>query len=298
VKKVFVDCTPELHELFKSENLNVPNDLEIYDGTFDDIELSAWCDGAETILVEHTNIPDSILTKNPTLRHIVFMGTGAASYINLPLAKEAGIEVSTVAGYGNRAVAEHAIALMFSGARRIVNMDRNVRSGNWSPKSGFQLQGTRLAVIGLGGVGLEVAGIAKALGMEVRGWNYTPLDVEFYCGELQEVLKDADIVTLHLALNSQTSGLIDLELLKLPKPGFIFVNTARDALVKAGALREALEVDLIGHAALDVFDVEPLPIGHWLLNRQNVTLTAHAAYMTNEAYRALWQKTLERLVAQ
>lgn len=296
MKKVFVDCTPELHQLFESESLTVPDDLEIRDGTFDDAELSAWCDGAETILVEHTNIPDSILTSNSSLRHIVFMGTGAASYINLPLAKEVGIKVSTVAGYGNRAVAEHAIALMFAGARKIAEMDRDIRAGDWLPKSGIQLQGKRLAVIGLGGVGLEVAGIAKALGVSVSGWNYTPLDVDFYSGDLSEVLKNADIVTLHLALNPETHGLIDLELLKLPKHGFIFVNTAREQLVKAEDFRHALDVNLIGHAALDVFDVEPLPSGHWLLDRQDVTLTAHAAYMTNEAYRALWQKTLEKLV--
>ncbi|MDN7559102.1 NAD(P)-dependent oxidoreductase [Burkholderia orbicola] len=297
MKKVFVDCTPELHELFESENLSVPDDIEIHNGTYNDAELLAWCDGAETIMVEHTNIPDSVLADSQTLRHIVFMGTGAASYINLPLASRRGIKVSTVAGYGNRAVAEHAIALMFAAARKIAQMDLEIRAGNWVPMSGIQLQGKRLAVVGLGGVGLEVAGIGKALGMDVRGWSYTPLDAEFYRANLEEALEDAEFVSVHLALNPETSGLIDLRLLQLAKPGFIFVNTARDALVKTDDFRLALESGLIGHAALDVFDVEPLPAEHWLLGKSNVTLTAHAAYMTKEAYRSLWQKTVEKLAA-
>ncbi|WP_063812820.1 NAD(P)-dependent oxidoreductase [Burkholderia cepacia] len=295
MKKVFIDCTAELRTVIIEQGLRIPDGMEICDGSFDSRQISEWCKGASVVLVEHTSIPDDVLVNNTSLREIVFMGTGAASYINLDLARSAGIAVSTVSGYGDRAVAEHTIALMFSGARRVADMDRAIRDGNWNPLSGIQLQDKRLAVIGLGGVGTAVGRLAESIGMQVQGWNATERDVSFYCPDVRQVLKDADVVTIHLALNEQTRGLLDYELLSLPKAGFLLVNTARAALLDALAFREGLISGQIGYASLDVFDEEPLPSDDWLRSRPNVTMTAHAAYMTTEAYSSLWRKTLEHV---
>lgn len=295
MKKVFLDCTAELRAVIAEQGLRVPDGMEIHDGSYDSREISEWCKGAAVVLVEHTSIPDDVLINNTSLREIVFMGTGAASYINLDLASSAGIAVSTVSGYGDRAVAEHTIALMFAGARRVADMDRGIRDGNWNPLSGIQLQDKRLAVIGLGGVGTAVARLAQSIGMQVQGWNAVERDISFYRPDIRQVLTNADVVTVHLALNEQTRGFLDSELLSLPKAGFLFVNTARAALIDTRAFREGLASGKIGYASLDVFDEEPLPSDDWLRSQPNVTMTAHAAYMTTEAYSTLWQKTLEHV---
>ena len=295
MKKVFLDCTAELRAVIDQQALRIPGGMEIHEGSFDSRQISDWCKGAAVVLVEHTSIPDDVLIDNPSLREIVFMGTGAASYINLELAKNAGIAVSTVSGYGDRAVAEHTVALMFAAARRIADMDREIRRGNWEPLSGIQLQDKKLAVIGLGGVGTAVGRLAESIGMQVSGWNIVERDVGFYCSDIRKVMQDADVVTVHLGLNGQTRGFLSQELLSLPKKGFLFVNTARAALVDSGAFREGLVSGQIGYASLDVFEEEPLPQGDWLRSQSNVTMTTHAAYMTTEAYRSLWLKTLEHV---
>ncbi len=104
----------------------------------------------------------------------MFLGTGASSYMDVPALKALGVTVHTIKGYGDRAVAEHTIALMFACARELARMDRGVRAGLWVPLEGMQLQGKTLGVIGLGGIGREVARIARGIGMEVIAWNRTP----------------------------------------------------------------------------------------------------------------------------
>ncbi len=292
MKKVFIDCTADLRAVIDEHGLRVPEGMEIRDGSCDSREMSEWCRGATVVLVEHTSIPDEMLVNNTSLREIVFMGTGSASYINLELADRAGISVSTVSEYADRAVAEHAIALMFAGARRVTDMDRDIRLGRWAPLSGMQLQGKRLAVIGLGGIGTAVAQLAESIGMHVLGWNRTARNVSFYCPDIRQVLQGADVVTVHVTLNEQTRGFLDRELLSLPKRGFLLVNTARAAVLDRLAFQDGLASGQIGYASVDVFDEEPLPSGDWLRSQPNVTMTAHAAYMTTEAYCSLWQKTL------
>jgi D-3-phosphoglycerate dehydrogenase len=125
----------------------------IHIGSPDADEIRLLCREAEVVLVEHSFVPDVLFRGNDTLREIVFMGTGAGSYTNLSAAEAAGVNVSTVSRYGDRAVAEHTIALMFAGARQIAQMDRDIRGGVWTPLLGRQLQGRKLTVLGLGGVG-------------------------------------------------------------------------------------------------------------------------------------------------
>lgn len=221
------------------------------------------------------------------------MGTGASTYIPLEEAKRLGIPVSTTPGYANRAVAEHALALLFAATRQIARMDRDIRAGVWNPLGGVQLKGRRVAVVGLGGIGEEFANMADGLGMQVAGWNYHARELPYFTNDLDAALTGAEFVSLHLALNAQTHGIIDERRLRLLAPGAILVNTARSQLVDEAALISALRSGALGHAALDVFVTEPLPKDSAMARLDNVTLTSHAAYMTGEAYAELWRRTIE-----
>src|SRR5690606_16392105 len=151
-------------------------------------------------------VPASVLDACPSVRAIVFMGTGAGTYIDLDDAARRGITVRTTPGYGDRAVAEHAMALMFAAARRIACADYEIRQGLWRPSGGLQLQGLKLAVVGMGGIGTCMADLALAIGMRVSGWNRTPRDHGAFVADLDEALTNADVVSLHLALNAHTKG--------------------------------------------------------------------------------------------
>jgi D-3-phosphoglycerate dehydrogenase len=205
-----------------------------------------------------------------------------------------GIEVHTIKGYGDVAVAEHTVALIFACCRELARMDRAVRAGVWDPLESMQLAGKTLGLIGLGGIGTEVARIARGIGMDVVAWNRSPRpDAGLPLVELDALLARADVISLHLALNDETRGLIDRKRLARAKPGLILVNTARGALVDEAALIEALQSGHIRHAGLDVFHNEPLEPTHPLARLENVTLTSHAAFRTLEASMTLMRRAID-----
>src|SRR5262249_18755931 len=208
---------------------------------------------------DHSYMPTELVAQCASLKHIVFLGTGASSYMDVPALAARGVTVHTIKGYGDRAVTEHTIALMFACARGLARMDRATRAGTWTPLEGMQLQGKTLGVIGLGGIGSEVARIARGIGMEVIGWHRTRRD-DSPCPvvALDDLLARADIVSLNLSLNDDTRGLIDRNRIAQMKPGVILINTARGALVDEAALIEALRSGQIAQAGLDVFHAEPL----------------------------------------
>lgn len=292
VRAVFVDCTPELRKVIQDRDLNVPETVHVHEASPGADELVAMCRDADVVFVEHTVIPAAVLDACPSIRAIVFMGTGAGTYVDLDDAARRGITVRTTPGYGDRAVAEHALALAFAAARKIARGDREIRRGQWRPEGGLQLHGSKLAVVGMGGIGTCLADMGGALGMTVAGWNRTPRDHPAFTADLDEALRGAAVVSLHLGLNAQTSGIIDARRLSLPQPGFILVNTARARLVDEEALLAGLASGRIGHAALDVFPEEPLPADNPYIRLDNTTLSAHVAYMTDAAYEELWLRTL------
>jgi D-3-phosphoglycerate dehydrogenase len=201
------------------------------------------------------------------------------------------VRVRKVTGYGDRTIAEHTLALIFATVRRIAIMDRQIRSGTWRTDAMYELQGKTLGIIGLGGVGRTMAQLATALGLKVIGWNRSevPADVPCRIMALDDVLAEADIVSLHLALNEQTRGIVDQRRLRLMKPGAVFVNTARGALVDEPALTELLASGALAGAGLDVFAEEPLPRTHPLTRLDNVVLSAHAAWVSPDAGRRLFR---------
>src|SRR6185437_5391401 len=190
--------------------------------------------------------------------------------------------------------AEHTIALMFAAARNIARMDREVRDGIWAPQEGVQLLGKTLGIIGLGGIGAEVARIAKGMGMQVIAYNRTPrpiIGVELV--DIDTLLAKSDVVSLNLVLNEETREFLSKGRIARMKPGAIFVNTARGALLNEAALVEALKNGTIGHAALDVFHEEPLKVDHPMAKLTNVTLSAHAAFRTLEASMTLLRRAID-----
>jgi D-3-phosphoglycerate dehydrogenase len=178
---------------------------------------------------------------------------------------------------------------MLAASRRVAEMDRAVRLGQWEPLEGMDLAGKRLGVIGTGGIGATFMGLAAAFGMDVVAWNRsTPTrSLSGPLVPLDELLTTSDVVSLHLALNNETRGFLDAPRLARLRPGAILINTARGALIDETALIAGLAVGRPRHAALDVFAEEPLPSGHPLTGLSNVTLTSHAGYKTPEASRRL-----------
>jgi len=159
-----------------------------------------------------------------------------------------------------------------------------MRAGNWLREDGMQLTGKTLGLIGYGGIAAEVARIARGSGMRVIAWNRTPKQadgVEFVA--LERLLADSDVMSLHLLLNDETRGFLNAGRIAAMKPGVIFINTARGALVDEAEMIAALKSGHIRHAGLDVFNTEPLPADHELTRLQNVTLSAHSAFRTPEA---------------
>lgn len=247
-------------------------------------ELPAVLAGADVAIVDHTHLPLDIVAQCPSLKHVVFLGTGPRSYMDVDALEARGIPVHIIKGYGDTAVAECAIALMWAAAKGFAGMDRAMRAGRWLRTDGVQLTGKTLGLVGFGGIASEVARIALGAGMKVIAWNRSEKacpGVEFV--DLDTVLATADVLSLHLLLVDETRGLISAERIAAMKPGVILVNTARGALVDEPALIAALRSGHIRHAGLDVYAVEPLPPDHPFTTLENVTLSAHSAFRTPEA---------------
>ncbi|MDC7788484.1 NAD(P)-dependent oxidoreductase [Rhodoplanes sp. TEM] len=294
MKALFIDCNQQLEPVFA--RVHRPDDPPIAVNTapFTAADLPRLLAGCAIVLDDHSYMPTEQIAQCKDLRHIVFLGTGAASYMNVAELNDLGVTVHTIKGYGDTAVAEHTVALMFACARDVALMDRTVRAGTWKPLEGMQLLGKTLGVVGLGGIGSEVARIAAGIGMTVVAWNRTPRpQAGVRQVGLDELLATSDVVSLNLVLNDETRGLIDARRLALMKPGAILVNTARGALVDEAALIDALASRRIRHAGLDVFHAEPLKADHPLAGLDNVTLTAHAAFRTAEASETLLRRAID-----
>jgi len=285
VRGVFVDANGSLADIF--ERLNKSGDPPVRINRDADIaadQMPGLLDGAEIVIIDHTALPTEVARKCSGLKHVVFLGTGAHSYMNPEELAELGIEVHLIKGYGDTAVAECAIALMWAAARGIAAMDREMRAGNWLREDGMQLTGKTLGLIGFGGIAAEVARIALGSGMRVIAWNRSPkrfAGVDFV--DIDTLLAQSDVVSLHLLLNDETRGFLSAKRIAVMKPGVILVNTARGAMVDEAAMIEALKSGHIRHAGLDVFNIEPLPADHPLTKLSNVTLSAHSAFRTPEA---------------
>jgi len=285
VRGVFVDANDSLAEIFERQRRDGDPDISV--NLDPNIKADAWpalLGGAEIGVVDHTALPTEVAKRCKGLKHVVFLGTGARSYMNPDELAELGITVHLIKGYGDTAVAEAAIALMWASARVIPWMDREMRRGNWLREDAMQLTGKTIGLIGFGGIAAEVARIASGSGMKVIAWNRTPKtapNVEFV--SLEKLLADSHVVSIHLLLNDETRGFLSRERIAAMRKGVILVNTARGAIVDEQAMIDALKTGHIRHAGLDVYNIEPLPADHPLTKISNVTLSAHSAFRTPEA---------------
>ncbi|MBI4233490.1 MAG: glycerate dehydrogenase [Chloroflexi bacterium] len=248
-----------------------------------------------------TPLTAKVLRQCPHLKHIAVFGIGVDN-IDLAACQELGITVTNTPGYSAAAVAEAAIALALAVVRRIPQNDRLIRQDGWAREPVGQLHGKTLGVIGVGAIGQRTARLGAALGMRVIAWTFHPsperaqeYGVEFL--SLGELLRAADVVSLHLPLTEASRGLLGRRELGLMKPTAVLVNTARGAIVDEEALAEALRERRIGGAGLDVFAVEPLPPGHPLKALDSVVLSPHNAAMTPETALAGLQMVAENIAA-
>ena len=285
MRAVFVDAIEELALIMERLRENGDIAVKIHrDADVTPAELPEVLDGAEIAIVDHTYLPTEIAKQCPNLKHVVFLGTGARSYMHIEELAGLGIEVHLIRGYGDTAVAECAIALMWAGARGLAQMDREMRAGNWLRDEGMELTGKTIGLLGFGGIAAETARIALGSGMKVLAWNRTPkthASVTFV--DLDTLLAQSHVLSVHLLLNDDTRGFLSRERIAQIKPGAILVNTARGAVVDEAAMVDSLRSGHLRHAGLDVFDIEPLPAGHVLTTLPNVTLSAHSAFRTPEA---------------
>ena len=295
MKTIFIDCNQQLGAVWK--RVYGPDDPPVTVNTtpFERDDLPRVLDDYEIAIDDHSYMPTDLVRQCKSLKHIVFLGTGAASYMNVAELKDIGVTVHTIKGYGDTAVAEQTIALMFAACRDLARMDRGIRAGTWKPLEGMQLQGKTLGIIGLGGIGAEVARIARGIGMEVIAWNRTPrpgagvpmVDTRYAARQIRTSFRSISCSTTRPAASSMPQRIARM------KPGAILINTARGALVDEAALLEALRSGHIRHAGLDVFHNEPLKGDHPLTQMENVTLAAHAAFRTLEASMTLLRRAID-----
>jgi D-3-phosphoglycerate dehydrogenase len=294
MKAIFLDCNDQLAPVWERVVRSDDPPIDVNRKPFARDELPRIIGGYDIAIDDHSYMPTPLVAQCPELKHIVFLGTGPASYMNVSELNERGVKVHIIKGYGDTAVAEHTIALMWACARDIARMDREVRRGVWTPHEGVQLLDKTLGVIGLGGIGREVARIGKGMGMNVIGWNRTKCpEVEVPLVDIGTLLARADVVSMNLTLGDETRGFLSTERIARMKKGAIYVNTARGALADEAALIAAIQSGHIRHAGLDVFHNEPLSPDHALAKLENVTLSAHAAFRTPEASETLLRRAID-----
>jgi phosphoglycerate dehydrogenase-like enzyme len=251
------------------------------------------------VMRERTPLPRSVLERLPRLKLIASTGSRNDS-IDIEAARELGIDVLHTR-YEASPTVELTWALILASARNIVAENNNLRSGGWQHTVGEGLRGKTLGVLGLGNIGSEVAGIALAFGMEVIAWsqNLTPEKAQSRGARWvskDELFRQADIVAIHLVLSARTRGLVGMPELQAMKPSARLVNTSRGPIVEESALVEVLRTGRIAGAAIDAFDVEPLPANHPFRTLENALCTPHIGYVSRDLYRTFYQDTVENVV--
>ncbi len=302
---VFADADPPMMPLMAGERLARVEALGAFSAhegrAANDADYEARIAGATAIMIGW-DLPVEVMRKAPRLEVISYLGTGAANMIDMPEAVARGITICNTPGYGDNAVAEHALALLFAVARDIPRLDRTLRGEGWNQLDpGFELRGKKLGLIGLGGIGSRMAELARALGMEVLAWTRNPsperarrAGVTF--APLEVVLGESDVISLHLLLTPETENLLGAAELDHMKPGAVFINSARAELVDETALIERLRSRRIAAAGIDVYLQEPLPSNHPLLGLDNVVATPHVGFNTPEATMTMVDFGIDNLV--
>ncbi len=290
--------------------------LDRYDGTTPD-EVLARIKGKEIVIVNKVVLGEAHFAHSPELKLIAVTATGTNN-IDLEAVKRHGIRVVNVIRYGRATLVQHTFSLILALSNNLLSYVADVKTGRWAESSTFclmshpirELEGKTLGVVGYGDLGQGVAEMGRAFGMRVLiGQRPGTADKEVQRVSLDELLQNADVISLHCLLSEQTQGLIGERELGLMKPDAIIINTSRGGLIDESALANALREHRIGGAATDVLTVEPPVNGNPLLadDIPNLIVTPHCAWASREARQRLVDltasnieqfvnKTLERIV--
>ena len=249
---------------------------------------------------ERTPFPRSVLGQLPELRLLITAGMGNAVF-DLPAATELGITVSGTGGVGEGPT-ELTWGLIIALLRQIPQEDRLTREGNWGTTVGIGLQGKTLGLLGLGHIGSLVARVGIAFDMNIIAWSQNlAAERAAECGatlvDKDTLFRDSDLVSVHVRLSDRTEGLVGATELGLMKPTAYLVNISRGPIVDEASLIQALRSKSIAGAAIDTFDIEPLPPNHPLLGLSNTVLTPHLGYVTEDGYRVRYTQVVEDIQA-
>ncbi len=282
-------------------------ELTVYDRTPAD-QIVRRARDADVILTDKTPLDADTYPLLPQLKFVSVLATGYDP-VDAAAARERGIPVSNVPGYGTGAVAEHVFALLFELCRHVGLHDAAVKAGDWARAPDYcfwhrpqlELCGRAMGIVGLGRIGRRVAKLAGAFGMPVLAASPSrgaAPDIEsFAWADVGQVFAEADVVTLHCPLTDDTRGMVDAGLLDVMKPTAFLINTSRGGLVVDADLADALEAGRIAGAALDVVAKEPMDSDSPLLGARNCVLTPHIAWASLEARRRLVATTAENVAA-
>jgi phosphoglycerate dehydrogenase-like enzyme len=273
----------------------------------DESELLSRISSANTVIVvrSSTRFNHNVIEGSPGLRHIAIWGT-ATDNISMDAVRRAGIAVTHTPDTSTNSVAEHALAMTFSLSHRINELDLRIRAGEWPNVRITQLAGKTAGVIGAGAVGVRFAELAHGVGMDVMVCSLKapssaarPAHLPAWAKivDLDELIENADVVSLHGRLSAATEHLIDAARFEQMRPNAVIINTARGRLISEADLVVALINETIAGAALDVFEEEPLPQNSQLRTLSNVILSPHAAAATDEALDAGFNLTVDNVIA-
>ncbi len=253
----------------------------------------ARCAGAEVVITNKAPLTRETMAALPDLKYIGVIATGF-NVVDTVAAKERGIVVTNVPGYGTPAVAQHVWALILELANHVGHAAESVREGGWVKCPDFcywdhpilELAGKTLGIIGYGGIGSAVARIGSAFGMKVlaskRSWKETP-PAGITAASVDEILRQADVISLHCPLTDDTKHLINAQSIELMKKAAFLINTGRGPLIDEAALAAALNANRIAGAGLDVLSAEPAKADNPLLTAKNCLITPHVAWASREA---------------
>jgi len=284
------DFPPALSGSAAEPRLRTLGDVTVHTerGADQEAELIRRIGDAEIVvnIRAHARFTDRVLAACPRLRLVSIWGTGTDN-VDLAACRARGVAVTNTPGVNAHAVAEHTLALMLAVTRRIPALDRDTRAGQWPRGLLVQLEGQTLGLIGLGAIGTRVAALARPFGMRPLATPYGPDHGRAAAAgarhvHIEALLREADVVSLHLRLSPETEGYLGRDRLALLKPTAYLINTARGALVDKAALVAALRAGRLAGAGLDVFPEEPIPPGDPILDLPNVVLTPHNGGMTRE----------------
>ena len=298
------DNPPQIQGSPHLDRLKPYGDLDLYlDRPKDMEEQLKRVEGAHVILNTRGAVKwfAPALQALPDLRLIATCSIGVDSY-DIEAARACGVAIANQPGRTAPVVAEHIIGLMFAAAKRVAYQTSELKAGRWTLKQNLMLSGKTLGIVGAGNVGREVARVANLLGMRCLAWTFNPsperaqaLGVEFV--EFDDLLRESDVVSLHVRLSDESRHLIGARELGLMKQGALLINAGRGELVNNAALVDALRSEHLAGAGLDVFDQEPLPPDHPILGCDQVVLTPHLADQTPEGIELLNEGCVSNVIA-